>query len=52
MCLAIDILEVIQHQCSADGNWGVLDAGAHWRHLAYTIVPTMCGSNAALYQIS
>jgi len=32
-----------------DADWGVLDAGAHWRHLANT---TMCGGDAALCEIT
>jgi len=29
----------------------VLDGGAHWRHLANTIEPSVCSGSAALYQI-
>jgi len=30
----------------------VLDRGAHWRHLANTVEPSMCGVDAALRQIT
>jgi len=30
----------------------VLDAGAHWRNLANTIEPSICGGDAALRQIT
>jgi len=35
----------------ADPDWGVLDGGAHSRHLANTIAPSVCGGDAALSQI-
>ena len=35
------------------GPWKhVLDGGAHWRNLANTIEPSMCGGDAALRQIN
>ena len=30
----------------------ILDGSAHWRHLANTIEPSLCGDDAALYQIT
>ena len=30
---------------------GVLDRGVHWRHLANTIDPSVCGGDVALCQI-
>jgi len=30
----------------------VLDGGAHWRHLANTTEPSVCGGDAALGQIT
>jgi len=30
----------------------VFDVGAHWRHLAKSIEPSMCGSDAAFCQIN
>jgi len=30
----------------------VLDGGAHWRHVANTTEPSMCGADAALCQIT
>jgi len=30
----------------------VLDGGAHWRHLANTTKPSMCGGDVALCQIT
>jgi len=30
----------------------VLDVGAHWRHLANTTEPSVCGGDAALCQIT
>jgi len=32
--------------------FGFLYMGAHWRHLANTTEPSMCGSDAALCQIA
>jgi len=32
--------------------FGFLYMGAHWRHLANTTEPSMCGGDAALYQIT
>jgi len=31
---------------------GVLDGDAHWRHLANTIEPSVCSSNAALCRVT
>ena len=41
-----------QQQYGADADWGVLDGGAHWRHLANTTEPSVCGGDAALCQIT
>jgi len=30
----------------------VLDGGAHWRHLANTVEPSVCGGNGAVCQIT
>jgi len=30
----------------------VLDGGAHWRHVANTFEPSMCGGDAALCQVT
>jgi len=37
---------------SADADWGVLDEGVHWRHPANTTESSVCGSDAALCQIT
>jgi len=50
-CPMVDRLKATQegqHQHGADAYWGVLDGGAHWRNLANTIEPSMCGGNATL----
>jgi len=36
-----------QHWYCVIADWDVLDGDAHWRHLANTIEPSMCGSDAA-----
>ena len=41
-----------QHRYGDDGDWDVLDGGAHWRHLVNTIEPSVCGGDAALCQIT
>jgi len=30
----------------ADADWGVLNRGGHWRHLANTTKPSVCGDDA------
>jgi len=38
-----------EHRYSADAEWGVLDEGAHWRHLANTIERPLCGRGISFY---
>ena len=53
-CPAVDILKAT-HQWAAPARfrcrWGVLDPGAHWRHLANTTELSVCGGDATLCQI-
>jgi len=55
---AVDIVKVTQPgeggrtSNGADANWGVLDGGAHWCHLANTIELFVCGSYATLRQVT
>ena len=41
-----------QNRYGADANCGVLDRGAHWRHVANTIELSVRGGDAALRQIT
>ena len=52
---AVDILKPLnrgQHGRSADASWGVLDRVHIGRHLVNAIVPSMCGGNVTLCQIT
>jgi len=40
------------HQYGAHANQGVLDEGAHWRHLANMTKPYVCSGDATLGQIA
>jgi len=54
-CPAVDIRKATQqgrHRYDADTESGVLDVGAHWRNLANATEPSVCGGDAALYQIT
>ena len=41
-----------QHRYRADADWDLLYRDAYWRNLANTIEPPVCGSDAALSQIT
>jgi len=41
-----------QHRYGADDDLGVLDAGAHWRHLVNMVEPSVSGGDAALCKIT
>ena len=52
---ASTVLEVTQQgqkRYGANVDWGVLDGYARWRNLANTTEPSICGSDAALRQIT
>jgi len=54
-CPAVDILKATQQgaapvRCGC--RFGCARWGAHWRHLANTIEPSVCGGDAALCQIT
>ena len=40
-----------QNRYGANADWGVLDGGAHWRHLVNTIKPTVCRSDASYVKL-
>jgi len=53
-CPVVDILKATQQgaapvQCGCRLGW--TRRGAHWRHLANTIEPSVCGGDATLCQI-
>ena len=51
-CLVLDGVAEMLRDVAVATIFGFVYMGAHWRHLANTTEPSMCGGNAALCQIT